>query len=189
MFGWGRSPVDPSTPGNRKQVPIVADTTSSTPSSDESAKVVELLRDERFAMITTIAADGGLQARPMAIQKVADDGDMWFFIARSSDQAQTVQAEPRLNVAVSTKDTWISVAGRGEIVRDQALIEELWNSWVEAWFTDGPSDPDVALLHVDADSAEYWDSPGGRVASLISFVKAKATGKPYEGDNAATEMP
>jgi hypothetical protein len=34
---------------------------------------------------------------------------------------------------------------------------------------------------VAAASAEYWDSPGGRVASLISFAKAKVTGQPYDG--------
>lgn len=160
-----------------------------TPHSPDSAKVVDLLRDERLAMVTTIGADGGLQARPMAIQKVADDGDLWFFIGRTSDQARAIEAEPRLNVAVSSQGTWISVAGRGEILRDEALIEELWGPLVEAWFTGGPTDPEVGLLHVDADSAEYWDSPGGRVASLVSFVKAKATGERIEGDNAATQMP
>ena len=37
------------------------------------------------------------------------------------------------------------------------------------------------LIQVDSESAEYWDTPGGRVASVFSFVKAKATGEPYEG--------
>ena len=37
------------------------------------------------------------------------------------------------------------------------------------------------LIKVHADSAEYWDTPGGRIASVISFVKAKVTGEPYSG--------
>ena len=63
-----------------------------------------------------------------------------------------------------------------------AKKRELWNSGVEAWFPAGPgrrrrrpADP------VDADSAEYWDTPGGRLATAFSFVKAKATGERIEG--------
>jgi general stress protein 26 len=52
---------------------------------------------------------------------------------------------------------------------------------VEAWFPDGPDDDGVVLLKVEADSAEYWDSPGGRVATAISFAKAKLTGERYSG--------
>jgi len=59
---------------------------------------------------------------------------------------------------------------------------------VEAWFSDGPDDPDVGLLKFTADSAEYWDSPGGRIASALSFVKSKITGEPLEGDNAKVEL-
>ena len=46
---------------------------------------------------------------------------------------------------------------------------------------DGPGDPDVALLRVDAASAEYWDSPGGRIATALSFAKATLTGQAYSG--------
>ena len=62
---------------------------------------------------------------------------------------------------------------------DAAKKRELWNSVVEAWFPDGPDDDGVVLLKVEADSAEYWDSPGGRVATAISFAKAKLTGERY----------
>ena len=52
---------------------------------------------------------------------------------------------------------------------------------MEAWFPHGP-DPEVSLVHIEAPrSAEYWDTPGGRVASLLSYVKAKATGERYYG--------
>ena len=48
---------------------------------------------------------------------------------------------------------------------------------VEAWFPEGPDDDGVVLLKVEADSAEYWDSPGGRLATAFSFAKAKLTGE------------
>ena len=34
----------------------------------------------------------------------------------------------------------------------------------------------MTLLKFSASGAEYWDSPGGRIASVISFVKSKVTG-------------
>lgn len=34
---------------------------------------------------------------------------------------------------------------------------------------------------MDATSAEYWDTPGGRIATALSFAKAKLTGQPYSG--------
>ena len=67
------------------------------------------------------------------------------------------------------------------MVEDQAKKNELWNSWVEAWLPQGPDDPNVVLIKVDAHTAEYWDTPGGTVASLLSFAKSKVTGEPYQG--------
>ena len=39
----------------------------------------------------------------------------------------------------------------------------------------------MALIHFHAETGEYWDTAGGRVASALSFVKAKVTGSRYEG--------
>ena len=39
------------------------------------------------------------------------------------------------------------------------------------------------LLRVDVEQAEYWDTPGGKVASLISFAKTKLTGETYDAEH------
>lgn len=125
----------------------------------------------------------------MTLQEVQDDGTLWFFIGRTSDQAHALGREPRLNLSVATKDSWVSVAGRGEIVVDRARIDDLWNTMVDAWFPHGKDDPEVALLRVHTESAEYWASPaGGTVGSLVAFVKAKVSGTPPRGENEATDL-
>src|SRR3712207_7858651 len=44
------------------------------------------------------------------------------------------------------------------------------------------------LVRVEGESAEYWDTPGGRVATAFILAKAKVTGKPYSGgDNERSE--
>ena len=144
-------------------------------SSDDRARrrAVEIAQDARFCMITSAADDGALHARPMTPQQVNDDLEAWFFISRSSEQARDLEARPEVNLSFDGSSDWLSVAGRATLVGDRSMVREMWNPVVSAWFPDGPEDPDVVLLRVDAESAEYWKEPGGRVASSLSFVKAR----------------
>lgn len=41
-------------------------------------------------------------------------------------------------------------------------------------------------MRLRAHSAEYWDSPGGRLVTVISLVKAKVSGEAYDGGENAT---
>ena len=159
------------------------------PDDEGIAKVAELSKEVRIGMLTTRAPDGLLVSRPMALQEVEFDGDYWFFAERSSRKVQHVRADPRVSVSLGSADTWVAVAGHAEVVDDRAKAEELWNTAVEAWFPGGPNDPDVVLLKVVGDSAEYWDTPGGRIATVLSLVKAKVTGRPYDGgDNETVQL-
>jgi general stress protein 26 len=148
---------------------------------DQTRKVAELIKGERFGFLTTITMDGRLTSRPMTLQEVEFDGDLWFFAERDSNPVQHVTASPQVNVGVGSGGTWVSLTGDAVVVEDAARKRELWNSGVEAWFPQGPDDDSVVLLKVVADSAEYWDSPGGRLATAFSFVKAKVTGERIEG--------
>jgi general stress protein 26 len=148
--------------------------------TDDTRKVAELIKGERFAFLTTVAPGGTLTSRPMTLQEVEFDGDLWFFAERGSDWLTHVATSPQVNVGVGSGGTWVSLTGHASVVDDVAKKKELWNSGVEAWLPQGPEDPSAVLVKVDADSAEYWDSPGGRLATAFSFVKAKATGERIE---------
>jgi general stress protein 26 len=148
---------------------------------DQTHKVAELLEGERFAFFTTTTPDGTLTSRPMTLQEVEFDGDLWFFAERDSNPVRHVATSPQVNVGVGSGGTWVSLTGRAVVVTDRAKKQELWNSAVEAWFPQGPDDDSVVLLKVEGDSAEYWDSPGGRLATVFSFAKAKVTGERIEG--------
>ena len=149
--------------------------------TNEVAKLVELTRDIKITMFTTIDAEGHFVSRPMAQQLTEPDGDLWFFAERDSRVVEEITANPHVSLTLSSTDTWISIDGDARVVDDSAKAKELWNSFVEAWLPQGPDDPSVVLIKVDPHTAEYWDSPGGRVASVISLVKAKVTGEPYKG--------
>ncbi len=145
-------------------------------SGEERARrrAIEIAQDARFCLVTSTGGDGSLHARPMTPQQVSDDLEAWFFISRSSDQAADIVARPRVNLSFDGGSDWLSVAGTATIVDERRLVTEMWHPVVESWFPDGPEHPDVVLLRVDAESAEYWKEPGGRVTSLLSYLKAGA---------------
>jgi len=58
------------------------------------------------------------------------------------------------------------VSGRASLVKDAARIEEMWSGRLKAWFPDGKKDPDLALLRVQVDRAEYWDSKKAGMVQL-----------------------
>lgn len=158
---------------------------------DNIKKLHDLIKDIRFAMLTTVEDDGTLHSRPMATQEFEFDGDLWFFTAADAAKVKEAQHDRHVNVSYSDphNQKYVSVSGKAELVRDRTKIEELWNPLFKAWFPDGLEDPNLALLKVNVDKAEYWDSPSSKVVRLLGFAKAVITGKPIgnPGDNAKIE--
>ena len=151
-------------------------------------KALGIARSSRFCMVTVSNGASDLLSRPMTPQQVTDDGEIWFLIDATGDQAAQVTAHPAVNLAFVDSSTWLSISGRGKVLQDKAKVEELWNSAAEAWFPEGPSDSRLGVLRVLGKSAEYWDAPGGRIATVLSFIKAKATGHALNADNEAVRL-
>ena len=143
--------------------------------AESISKVTDIINDSHIGMFTTINEAGALVSRPLAVQEVKDDGDMWFFTSETTSQVAHVRANPAVNVSFGKRTEWVSVAGTAEVVTDRQQIHDRWNQVVEAWFPDGPDTPGVVLLHVDSDSAEYWTSPGGTAATVLQWIKSKVT--------------
>ncbi|WP_150308554.1 pyridoxamine 5'-phosphate oxidase family protein [Planctomonas psychrotolerans] len=152
---------------------------------DGAKKVAALVKDIRTAMLTTVEPDGSLVSRPMAVQEVEFDGDLWFFTDASSRKVAEIGRDTKVNVSFSSSSAWVSISGNATVVDDLAKSKELWNTVVEAWFPDGPETPGLRLVKVTSETAEYWDTPG-KLATVISFLKAKATGEPYSGGDNET---
>jgi len=148
------------------------------------AKVGKMIAANKICMLTTKGEDGEMLSRPMAVVEREFDGTLWFVSHNNTRKARQIGHEPRVNVTYASGSEWVSVTGRAEIVRDVAKLKEVWDAGVEAWFPEGPEDPNTVLVKVSAEGAEYWDSPGGSlVSSALSFVKSKATGEPYKVEN------
>jgi general stress protein 26 len=141
-------------------------------------KLKGLLEGIDFCMLTTI--DGGkLRSRPMSTQQFEFDGELWFFTRDNTHKIDEIEADNRVNVAYSKPDdnTYVSVSGSGSLSKDRAKMEELWSPILKAWFPDGLEDPNICLLKVDVEEAEYWESTSSTLVQLAGFVKAIATGQ------------
>ena len=84
----------------------------------EQRKLADLIGDLPIAMLTTFGGDG-LRSVPMARQEVEPDAEMWFITARSTHHAADIMVEPRVALTFSSRDTWVAVAGRAELVDDR----------------------------------------------------------------------
>jgi general stress protein 26 len=116
----------------------------------------------------------------MATQQVEFDGDLWFFTAEHSAKSSEVEHEHQVNVAYASAENnrYVSVSGTARLVHDKAKAKELWNPIVKAYFPKGLEDPELALLRVQVDHAEYWDAPGSKVVQMAGFLKGIVTGQP-----------
>jgi general stress protein 26 len=150
-------------------------------SNDKQAKtdtqiLSDKIKDVRIAMLTTVEADGELHSRPMATQDlkaVAFDGDLWFFTRASAPKVGEVEQHQQVNVSYANPgdNLYVSVSGNAELVRDAKKIKDLWNPLYKAWFPDGLDDPELALLKVHVNNAEYWDAPSGKMGLLYTVTK------------------
>lgn len=168
----------------------------------DARKLADLIRGIRVAMLTTTITPapepgigGAIQAahpdthidlrrgthtRPMYNQPIDPDtfsGELYFMTSASSSMVREITDNARvlMTYAAPDKNRYVVVHGTAECVRDPAKARELWNIHAKGWWPDGPEDPELMLLHVFVDSAEYWDGPSN-TSYMLSLLKAVTTG-------------
>jgi general stress protein 26 len=160
--------------------------------ADSLKKLRELVKDIDFCMLTTVNEQGDMHSRPMSSNGDIDaDGDLWFFTGISSHKVTEVKNKNRVNVSFADPNNqrYVSITGRAELVRDRKKIEELWRPEFKMWFPKGVDDPEVSLLRVSLEKAEYWDSPSSTISYGLNFVSALITGEqPDLGENKKLEF-
>lgn len=141
------------------------------------AKLKELLEGIDFCMLTTFDGDQ-LRSRPMSTQQYDLDGDLWFFTRDNTRKIEELESDQRICAAYSnpSDNIFVSISGKAEISYDRAKMEELWNPILKAWFPEGLEDPNICLLKVNVEQAEYWDASSSMLVQIAGFIKALATG-------------
>lgn len=148
---------------------------------DPREHLVEIVEDFGTAMLVTTSSDGTSHARPMAVQKVEEDGDLVFCTALDSPKVAELQTNPRVTVVLQSKTKYASLSGTATVDRNRARIHALWKEDWKIWFPDGPDDPNLCLLDVEVTAGEYWDNSGARgIRYMVNAAKAYVRGESPE---------
>ena len=127
----------------------------------------------------------------MATQGGEFEGTLWFFTSADSRKVEEIGLAPNVAVTYSSpgRESYVALNGTAAVVEDSQRAHAMWNPAYKAWFT-GPDDPTLRLIRVDVHEAEYWDTPGGKIASLLQLAKAAITGNrdDMDDDNVKVRM-
>jgi general stress protein 26 len=137
-----------------------------------------MVKDFRFAMMTTLHPGNVLRSRPMTTIDRAFDGTLSFFAHADSGVTNAIAANPQVCLAYGDpgRADFVCVAGPAVLVDDAGRKRELWSPAVQAWFPEGAEASSVLLIELTPDHAEYWDSKSSRITQLFSMARAVATG-------------
>jgi general stress protein 26 len=153
-------------------------------------KLWSMIKDIKVAMMTSW--DGHrLHSRPMHGHQEEFEGKLYFFTKRNSGKTGEIERYDQINLAYADPDdqNYVSVAGQGRISTDRELMKRYWSPMAAAWFPKGLDDPDLALIEVEAESAQYWDSTDSSMRYLWEVARANVTGRePDMGENAKVEL-
>jgi general stress protein 26 len=147
--------------------------------------VWDIAESIKTCMLTTVAS-GRMRARPMHALPDRDHGCLWFITDQRGAKDEEIQAAPEvcLTFADTHSNTYLSVTGRAEMLSDSSKARDLWSAEAQAWWPKGPTDPDVRVLHVIAEKAEYWDTRGNSIVVALKLAAARLSGIPPDlGEN------
>ena len=136
-------------------------------------QIATLINQIDICLFATRGDDGQLHARPMSNNgQVEWDGQSWFFAPTDGRLVTELRADPAAVAAYRAEEgfAFVSVSGRATIETDQELKKRYWLDDLERWFPNGPSDPDVALIRLDAEEAQWWTEDGDGKADLREAV-------------------
>jgi general stress protein 26 len=148
----------------------------------------ELMKKIGFAMLVT--RDGGrLRARPMSAYLERENNAIYFLTDARRHKDDEIARNPGVNLgfADASAQKYVSLTGTAVVSNDRAKIKELFSTPAKAWW-ESADDPNIRVLKVTPDDAEYWDSPG-TVVSYVKMAAAAVTGsRPDLGENRKVSM-
>jgi general stress protein 26 len=128
---------------------------------------------------TKITTGPPFATRPMSVQKVDDDGSLWFLSANDSHKNKEISEDPLVQLLFqgSSYSDFLNIYGRATITEDKAIIKELWGPMLKAWFTEGIDDPRISVIKIVPIEGYYWDNKHGNAVAFIKTLAGAAVGK------------
>ena len=127
----------------------------------------------RACRLTDVVLQHGHQARARFVNPT-----IWIGGCRLCD-------DDRVLVAYVKPDRYeyVAISGRAKVVDDRQKLKKLWKEGFRVWFPKGPDDPELAVLAIEVEKADYWANPSSLVTYAFAYVKARLTGKTPSPDD------
>ncbi len=154
----------------------------------DTERVWELMKKIGFAMLVTRDGDK-LRARPMSAYLERESNTIYFLTDARNHKDEEIARNPGVNLsfADASAQKYVSLTGAAVVSNDRVKIRELFSTEAKAWW-ESSEDPNIRVLKVTPDDAEYWDSPG-TVVSYVKMAAAAISGtRPDIGENRKVSM-
>ena len=141
---------------------------------DNIDKVQAIVKDVKFAMMSTVNNKGDIHAWPMTTSETSIGAkEIWFIGDKTSDVYKDIHENAKIGLAYATQDSknYVSVSANAELPTDRAKLEELWSPVYDAFFEQGIDDENVQLIKVVPHGIECWIS-GSSTINIFKMVAA-----------------
>lgn len=146
---------------------------TNTDRAQEIQKLHELIKNIDYGMFTTVDDDGSLHSYPMSKSgEINPEATLWFFTYAASHKVTEIEHHEQVNVSFSSSEQqrYVSISGTTQLVKDRNKMRELWKPELQTWFPKGLDEPDIALLKVNINQVNYWDSTSSFKPQTITFL-------------------
>jgi general stress protein 26 len=148
------------------------------------AKAVEKMKQlvdkaETCFFCTGVISNTSTGTRPMSVQEVDEQGNLWFLSADDSHKNEELSrdASVQLFFQRSAHSGFLTLNGKATVSRDKARIKELWEPIIKTWFTEGEDDPRITVIKVKPTDGYYWDTKHGAAIAGAKMLVGAAIGK------------
>lgn len=140
---------------------------------------------------TRIVTGQAFNSRPMAPEKIDDDGNFWFLSASDSHKNKELNEDPSVQMLFqgSSYSDYLSIYGKATISTDKGKIKELWDPTMKNWFTEGVDDPRITVIKVTPSNGYYWDTKNGMAVATIKRLVGAIKGETYDDSIEGTIKP
>jgi general stress protein 26 len=128
---------------------------------------------------TDIESGKPFATRPMSVQEVDDEGNLWFLSANDSHKNYEIKNNSFVQLLFqgSSYSDFLNVYGKAAISEDKQKIKELWKPILKTWFTEGDDDPRISIIKVTPQEGYYWDTKHNMAVGLLKRVAGAVMGK------------
>jgi general stress protein 26 len=128
---------------------------------------------------TKINTSQSFSIRPMTLQEVDHEGNLWFLSASDSKLNREINADNHAQLLFQGSDfsDFLDIYGTVTITTDKEIIKKLWKPLFKDWFTEGENDPRITVLKIKPEDGYYWDTKNGEMVSFIKTIAGAIMGK------------